>query len=140
VVLLQSTSGVSAQLSSTCRAYADAFAVAPEPMQVGEHVVDQKKLYTGLFIIGTSSSSPWVWSRTYRCLLSRRYSAAVVRRPAVYFLLARWLVVGVDHGTRESHGTGIGEVSLSVLQKALQDTRYSFTSFACSEYGNVETV
>lgn len=22
-------------------------------MQVGEHVVDQKKLYTGLFIIGT---------------------------------------------------------------------------------------
>jgi hypothetical protein len=31
---------------------------APEPMQVGEHVVDQKKLYTGLFIIGTSPPEP----------------------------------------------------------------------------------
>ncbi|GHJ84526.1 hypothetical protein NliqN6_0928 [Naganishia liquefaciens] len=30
---------------------------APEPMQVGEHVVDQKKLYTGLFIIGI----PLLW-------------------------------------------------------------------------------
>ena len=28
--------------------------IAPEPMHVGDHVVDQKKLYTGLFIIGTS--------------------------------------------------------------------------------------
>jgi hypothetical protein len=27
-------------------------------MQVGEHVVDQKKLYTGLFIIGTSPPEP----------------------------------------------------------------------------------
>ena len=25
---------------------------APEPMQVGEHVVTQKSLYTGLFVIG----------------------------------------------------------------------------------------
>ncbi|KZT08363.1 prenylated rab acceptor PRA1 [Laetiporus sulphureus 93-53] len=30
---------------------------APEPMQVGEHVVTQKSLYTGLFVIGI----PLVW-------------------------------------------------------------------------------
>ncbi|KAI5449997.1 Prenylated Rab acceptor 1 [Naganishia albida] len=30
---------------------------APEPMQVGEHVIDQKKLYTGLFVIGI----PLLW-------------------------------------------------------------------------------
>lgn len=30
---------------------------APEPMQVGEHVVTQKSLYTGLFVIGI----PLLW-------------------------------------------------------------------------------
>ena len=32
-------------------------AAAPEPMQVGEHVVTQKSLYTGLFVIGI----PLLW-------------------------------------------------------------------------------
>ncbi|KAI0040009.1 prenylated rab acceptor PRA1 [Auriscalpium vulgare] len=32
-------------------------AAAPEPMQVGEHVVTQKSLYTGLFVIGL----PLLW-------------------------------------------------------------------------------
>jgi PRA1 family protein 1 len=31
--------------------------IAPEPMQVGEHVVTQKSLYTGLFVIGI----PLLW-------------------------------------------------------------------------------
>lgn len=31
--------------------------VAPEPMQMGDHVVTQKSLYTGLFVIGL----PLLW-------------------------------------------------------------------------------
>lgn len=81
-------------------------------MQVGEHVVDQKKLYTGLFIIGTSPQKA-ISSPSYPSLLRIRHPAALVRRSVVYFLLARRIVIGSDHGTRQFDGTGIGEVSLS---------------------------
>ena len=57
VALLQLTSGVRKNSVPSKYRSDGCFFVAPEPMQMGDHVVTQKSLYTGLFVIGL----PLLW-------------------------------------------------------------------------------
>jgi hypothetical protein len=79
-------------------------------MQVGDHVITQKSLYTGLFVIGkckgciTRNVAIRQLTRYFLASRCRRYPSSLDRRTPEYPLLARGFQLDLDHGTRQPDG------------------------------------